>query len=31
MITPTGDLRPVLLTVIFENRTGIAIWPADAP
>src|SRR5690349_10679598 len=31
MITPTGDLRPVLLAVIFENRTGTAIEPFDAP
>src|SRR4029079_3238793 len=29
--TPTGDFRPVLRTVIFENRTGIAIVPPDAP
>src|SRR5947208_10178019 len=31
MITPTGDLRPVVRAVCFENRTGIAIWPPDAP
>ena len=31
MITPTGDLRPALRAVIFENSTGTAIWPFEAP